>query len=75
MNIDINAVKTNFSNHESAYNTERNYPIKTERYHIERDLGSRLRNSQQRYNVRNARIFPVEPSIEKCQNCQGLASA
>lgn len=69
MNIDINAVKNNFLKHELVYNTERHYPIKTERYLMERDIGSRLRNSQQRYNGRNARMFPVETSIEKCQNC------
>ena len=46
MNININAVKNSFSNNGSVYNTERQYPIKTERYHIQRDFGSRLRKSE-----------------------------
>jgi hypothetical protein len=46
MNIDINAVKTSFSKVGSIYNTERQHQIKTERYHVERDIGSRLRNSE-----------------------------
>ncbi len=77
MLIDIDAVKSKPKNL-MVNNTARQqqYQIKTERYNTEREHGSRLRQSRQRYNNgRTVRKIQVQESIEKCQNCQGLASA
>jgi hypothetical protein len=75
MYIDIGAVKNKINGIGAIYNTARQSHINTDRYQIDKHHGSKLRNSELKYHGRNTRMFPVEESIDKCNNCQGLASA